>query len=241
MRFMLALWLSAMSCCAQLIGMNQIAAPAASGGGGGSITFIQSTNRAAAASVSSLSIAFNSANTAGNMIIVGVYFGAQSVSPTVTDTQGNTYGSADNATNQVTDGHETCVFHSSNIHAGANTVTVSFGASYAFNAITVAEVSVVSALDKTAAAQNNGSTSPSSGNTATTTAANEFLFGHIGGSGASGGATPEAGWTAICTNTIGGGFTSFAEYKIVSSTGAYAATATLDQANDSDTIIATYK
>ena len=98
-----------------------------------------------------------------------------------------------------------------------------------------------SALDKTAAAQGTG-TSPSSGATATTSRANEFLWGAIGYS-----ANAQATGTWIDGFTSGGQFTNTGGisgvedgYKTVSSTGAYtAAKAGIDK--DAWTaVIATY-
>ncbi|MGC2181709.1 MAG: IPT/TIG domain-containing protein [Terriglobales bacterium] len=113
------------------------------------------------------------------------------------------------------------IYYAKNIVGGSNTVTVTFNQAAAFVDVRVLEYSgldTVSPLDKTAGAAGSG-TSASSG-AATTTSANELIFG--------------AGMTTTHFTGAGSGFISriitvpdadIAEDQTVSSTGSYSATA----------------
>jgi hypothetical protein len=86
--------------------------------------FVQQSPVVTFSSTPSLTQAFSSVNTAGNVIIAIVYFPAAG---TVSDTQGNTYTLIQGATVSASDPIE--IFAAVNIHAGSNTVTVSAGRS----------------------------------------------------------------------------------------------------------------
>ena len=118
-------------------------------------------------------------------------------------------------------GLQQSIYYAKNIAAASNTVTVNFNQAAAYPDVRILEYSGLdptSPLDVTAAAAGNG-TSASSGS-ATTTSANELIFG--------------AGNTAHDFTAAGTGFTSrvinifgnIAEDKTVSSSGSYNATAT---------------
>jgi hypothetical protein len=98
-----------------------------------------------------------------------------------------------------------------------------------------------SALDKTAAAQGTGAT-PSSGATAITSRAGEFLWGAIGyGSNGRATGTWSAGFTPGTQFTSAGGIGGVDDgYKTVSSTGAYAAAKTGVDKDAWAAVIATY-
>jgi hypothetical protein len=119
-------------------------------------------------------------------------------------------------------GLQQAIYYAKNIAAGSNTVTVKFNQAAAYPDVRIAEYSGLdptSPLDVTAAGTGNG-TSASSGS-ATTTSANELIFG----SGTTTGTTFTAagsGFTTRVVNIYG----NMAEDKTVSSTGSNAATAT---------------
>ena len=164
-------------------------------------------------------VAFNSANTAGNLIAVYVVWdntGAVSVS----DSRNNTYAAA-SARTTWQGSWSAQVFYAKNIAAGANTVTATFATGItSFGLVYVHEYS---GLDKTnpvdVSAGAIGSAAAMSSGAATTTFANDLLFG--------------AGASTSTVSAVGTGFTSRSaafgnrtEDRVVSAVGSYAATAT---------------
>ncbi|MGC2230440.1 MAG: hypothetical protein WBA09_02985, partial [Candidatus Acidiferrum sp.] len=136
----------------------------------------------------------------------------------VTDSVGNTYNLAIGPTSGTA--LRQSIYYASNISGGTNTVTVTFSQAAAYPDIRILEYKGVTTLDVTAGASGS-STTPNSGS-ATTTAANELIFG--------------ADTIFTTTAAAGSGFTSriitspdsdLVEDKIVSATGANSATATL--------------
>ena len=115
------------------------------------------------------------------------------------------------------------IYYAKNIAAGSNTVTASFNQAAAFVDLRILEYSGLdnsSPLDVTAGAAGN-SIGPSSG-AATTTSANELIFG--AGTTASGFSAAGTGFIARIITTQDG---DIAEDKVVSSTGSNSATAPL--------------
>jgi glucose/arabinose dehydrogenase len=165
------------------------------------------------------SLAFSSANTAGNLIVVYVAW-SNTGAVTVSDTRGNSYASATSRTTWGTS-RSSQVFYARNISGGSNTVTATFATSItSFGDIYIHEYS---GLDKTSpldvATTASGTASAMSSGQLTTTNANDLLFG-----------------TAASTNKvtgIGSGYTgrtnSFGKRtmdRYVTTTGSYSATAT---------------
>jgi hypothetical protein len=171
-----------------------------------------------------VTVPFTAAQGSGdlNIVVVGWNDSTATIG-TVTDLSGNVYHLAVGPT--VYSGTATqSIYYSASIvgaAANANTVTVAFTTAAAYPDIRILEYSGIdtnSPLDVTAAAIGS-SASPSSG-AATTTFANELIFG--------------ADLTVTATTGAGSGFTSriitvpdsdIAEDRIVTATGSYAATA----------------
>src|SRR5262249_31612162 len=113
------------------------------------------------------------------------------------------------------------VFYAANVAGGANTVTATFAT--ALSGFGIAYVHEYSGLDKTApldvSASAIGTASSASSGTATTTAANDLLFGAVGSNSAV--TAAGAGFTSRLAT-----FDNRTEDRTVTSTGAYAATAT---------------
>ncbi len=196
------------------------------GGGGGTISFVQVKAATPQTASASVAVAYPAAQTAGNMNIVAVGWNdTTSTVNTVTDTRGNTYTLAIGPTSGT--GLRQSIYYAKNIAVGSNTVTVTFSKAAAFVDVRVLEYSgldTVNPLDKTVAAAGSG-TAANSG-AATTTVANELIFG--------------AGMTAAVFTSAGSGFISriittpdadIAEDRIVSATGSYSATATNNTSN----------
>ncbi len=111
----------------------------------------------------------------------------------VTDSRGNTYALAIGPTSGT--GLRQSIYYAKNIAAGSNTVTVAFSKAAAFVDVRVLEYSgldTLNPLDKTAGAAGSGTTASSGA--ATTTSANELIFG--------------AGMTVARFTGAGTGFTS---------------------------------
>ena len=192
-----------------------------------SISFVQTNNAAPLASLSSVSVAYSLAQTAGNLnvVIVGWNDSSATVS-SVTDSIGNIYSVA--AAPVVQSGTASqAIYYAKNIAsaaAGANTVTVTFSVAAFHPDIRIAEYSGidrVSPVDASVGAQGNTATSDSG--PGATTNANDLLVG--------------ANVVQSVTTAAGAGFTSrvitgdgdILEDEIVSVTGSYNATAVLDK------------
>ena len=173
------------------------------------------------ASNSSLAVSYLSSQTAGNLNIVAVGWGDNTSSiSSVTDSKGNTYIWAVGPTTNT--GLQQSIYYAKNIVGGtSNKVTVMFNQAAAYPDVRILEYSGLdptSPLDVTAAAAVNGP-SASSGS-ATTTSANELIFG--AGNSAHHYTAAGTGFTSRVINIYG----SIAEDKVVSSSGSYNAAAT---------------
>jgi hypothetical protein len=190
-----------------------------SGGGGGGINFVQQNFALSNPSAASLTVAYGSAQTVGNLNIVAVGWNDTSASvSSVVDSRGNTYIRAIGPTTGTALSQS--IYYAKNIAAGSNTVTVTFNQAASYPDVRVLEYSgadTTNPLDVTAGASGSGLTGNSG--SATTTSAKELIFG--------------AGMTFDIYNAAGSGFTSrvitgfgdIAEDKNVTSTGSYNATA----------------
>src|SRR6185503_12080612 len=121
-----------------------------------------------AGATASTTLAFPSANTAGNWIAVAVRAGGTNQVVTVTDTRGNQYRKAVQF-NVTLDSVTLAIFYAENISGGANTIQVSDSQSGTLR-LAILEYSGVAtdnSLDVTAAAQGT-SAAPASGTAATT-------------------------------------------------------------------------
>ena len=126
------------------------------------------------------------------------------------------------------------IYYAANIAGGSNTVMVTFSQAAAYPDVRILEYQGVTTLDVTAGASGN-SASASSGS-ATTTSANELIFG--------------ADYVATLTKAAGSGFTSriitspdgdIAEDKVVTVAGSNTATATLTSSGPWVMQMATFK
>jgi hypothetical protein len=129
------------------------------------------------------------------------------------------------------------VFESDSIAAGANTVSVNSNAD--FNEGYAAEVSglAATAFDKFACASGASVTSLSTGNTATTSFANEYILTFFSASGGQP-TLPTSGYTS--RSTLGSNDNNVLADKTVSSTGAQSAASTFVLSNVWG-IVATFK
>ena len=190
--------------------------------------------------VSSVAAKFNSNNAAANLIIAFVRMSSSNQTVTIADTIGNIYHTAVSQT-QTTDGHQVYIFYAQNILGGANTVTATFSAInnhpwiaiYEFNGL-----STINPLDQNAHAQGSSS-SPSTGAMATTRTATELIFAGLGMVNNFGGTvTPGSGFGLQQQDTNTSRATT--ETLVVSSTGSYTGTFSLDSSTNWSAVVATF-
>ena len=174
---------------------------------------------------SSVSVAYPSVQTAGDLNLVAVGWGdTTSAITSVTDSQGNVYLPAVGPTKAG--GLQQVVYYARNIVGGSNRVTVSFNQAASYPDVRILEYSGVdtaSPLDVTATGTGTGTTANSG--FATTTSPTELIFAT-----ATTGSTftgPGTGFTKREIDAYG----NIAEDKSVSSTGTYNATATTNYGN----------
>jgi chitodextrinase len=188
------------------------------------IAYVQSNSASPNnSSLSTLSVTFSAAQTAGdfNVVAVGWGSGGGGAISSITDSKGNSYTLAVGPT--LTGFGNASIYYAKNIAAataGSNTVTVTFNGGVPFPDIRIAEysgINTTSPLDVSAVATGTGTTADSG--SATTTVANELLIG--------------SNWVTTGTPSAGSGYSSrqisgwdgdILEDRIVSVTGAYNAT-----------------
>jgi glucose/arabinose dehydrogenase/PKD repeat protein len=165
------------------------------------------------------SLAFKSANTAGNLIVVYLAW-TNTNSVSVTDTGGNVYTSVGGRTTWDNSNRSSQVFYAKNIAGGSNTVRATFATAISsWAAMYIHEYSGIDKADPLdVSAVNKGTTAAMSSGSATTTNANDLIFG----AGASGSNVnqPGTGFTSRSTS-----FGNRTEDKNVTTTGSYNATA----------------
>jgi glucose/arabinose dehydrogenase/PKD repeat protein len=167
------------------------------------------------------SLAFASANTAGNLIVVYAIWNNTN-SASIADSNGNAYATAAARTTWGTNSNWSAqVFYAKNVAGGSNTVTATFATPVtSFGVIYIHEyagIDKASPVDVTTSAV--GTTSAMSSGSVTTTNANDLLFG----AGASNKSVQQAG-PGYTTRTFAYGNRTMD--RNVTSTGSYAATAT---------------
>jgi hypothetical protein len=189
-----------------------------SGGGGNPPSFVQVKDNVVS-SGSSVAATFTSATTAGNTIVVYVIWDNAGTA-SVTDSRGDNFTSV-SAPVVWDGGFRAQIFYATNIAGGTDTVTATFqNAVSSFGSIYVHEYSGISTtnpVDVTASASGSGGTLNSG--SATTTTANDLIFG----AGVSDANVSAAGSGFTTRDTASGNIT---EDKTAATTGSYSATAT---------------
>ena len=186
------------------------------------ISFGQVASATPQSATASVAVTYPAAETAGdlNVVVVG-WNDTTATVQSVRDSAGNTYSPAIGPT--IGAGLQQSIYYAAGIVGGNNTVTVTFSQAAAFPDVRILEYRGVTTLDVTSGASGN-STAANSG-AATTTSANELIFG--------------AATVATLTKAAGTGFTSRiittpngdnAEDKLVTTAGSNSATATLTDA-----------
>jgi hypothetical protein len=165
-------------------------------------------------------VTYRAAQTAGdlNVVVVG-WNDTTSTVQSVKDSGGNLYGLAIGPTTGT--GLQQSIYYLSNIAGGNNTVTVTFNQPAAYPDVRILEYRGVTTVDATMGSSGSGTAATSGA--ATTTSANELIFG--------------ANMVFTTTRAAGTGFTrriitspdgDIAEDKVVTTAGSNSATATLN-------------
>ena len=167
------------------------------------------------------SLAFTSANTAGDLIVVYLVWSNTS-SVSMTDTRGNVYASAGARTTwDSSSASSSQIFFAKNIAGGTNTVRATFGTAITSAAdMYIHEYSGIDKVDPLdVSVAGKGATAAMSSGTATTTNASDLIFG----AGASSGTVNKVGTSFTSRSTKFGNRT---EDRTVTAAGSYGATAT---------------
>jgi hypothetical protein len=184
--------------------------------------------------------------TAGNHIVAQVNF-ADTGTGTCSVSDGTAYTVSDSKRRHVGQNESSQIFHLPNAGGGSHTVTATFSPSAAFPRLRLYEVSGLvssSSVDQSAGQPQNtpgtGANALTSGNTAATTNANDFLMGFMSNVGE---ASPGSGTVTAGTSftLIDGNVLLTAEGRSVSATGTYAATFTRSVSVDCVTQIVAFK
>lgn len=166
--------------------------------------------------------AFSPNNVGGNTIIaVFSTTNTSSASPTIADTQLNTYTQKQTCVLTNINGDKMYMYEADSIAAGANTTTITGGVGIGIDGF-VTEISglAASSYDQFSCSSGNPLTTYTSGNTPSTTAANEILI-CLAGSGTS---TPNTDATFTSRATLSNNNLSRFQTKNVSATGAQVCT-----------------
>ncbi len=194
------------------------------------INFMQVAAAVPQTSQSTVAVTYSAAQTAGNLNVVVVGWNdATRLVSSVADSKGNAYALAVGPTVHSAAGLSQAIYYARNIAAaaaGSNTVTVTFTGAAVYPDIRILEYSGLdptAPLDGTAAG--TGSSATSSTPALTTTNANDLLFAANTVSTST--AAPGTGFTSrVITNPDG----DIAEDRLVTTTGSYSATASLNPA-----------
>jgi hypothetical protein len=183
------------------------------------ISFGQVAAATPQSSTATVPVTFPGAQTVGdlNIVVVG-WNDTTSTVQSVKDSAGNTYTLAIGPT--VGTALQQSIYYAANIVGGSNTVTVTFNQAAAFPDVRILEYHGVTTLDAKVGAVGN-STAANSG-TATTTSANELIFG--ANTVFTGNASAGTGFTSRMITSPDG---DIAEDKVVTTAGSNSATATL--------------
>src|SRR5579862_2225234 len=200
------------------------------------VSFVQVNSGTPQSSTSSVTVAFPSAQTQGNLNIVVIGWNDTTTTvQSITDSLGNTYTLAVGPTKGTS--LTQSIYYAKDILGGSNSVTVTFSAPAEFPDVRILEYTgadTTSPLDVSASALGN-SASANSGS-ATTKLANELIFG--ADTVATGNA---AAGTNFTPRIITPHDSDLAEDRSVTTTGTYSATATLTSSGAWIMQMATFK
>ncbi len=183
------------------------------------MSFSQVASATPQSATATVPVSYPAAQTAGdlNVVVVGWSDNTSTVQ-SVRDSAGNNYSLAIGPTSGT--GLQQSIYYAANIAGGSNTVTVTFSQAAAYPDVRILEYRGVTALDVTAGASGNSAAANSGA--ATTTSANELIFG--ANTVATGNAAAGSGFTSRIITVPDG---DLAEDKIVTTAGSNSATATL--------------
>ncbi|MFZ0296095.1 MAG: IPT/TIG domain-containing protein, partial [Candidatus Sulfotelmatobacter sp.] len=186
---------------------------------GGTPSFAQVASATPQSPTATVNATYPGTQTAGDLNVVAVGWNdTTSTVQSVKDSAGNSYSLAIGPTSGTA--LRQSIYYAPNIVGGSNTVTVTFSQAAVYPDVRILEYRGVNAVDVTAGA--SGSSTAANSGSATTTSANELIFG--------------ANMVETENAAVGSGFTAriitspdgdLAEDKVVTTTGSNSATATL--------------
>jgi hypothetical protein len=188
--------------------------------------------------VTSLNVAFTSANTAGNLIVVTARTSTQNRTWTLSDTRGNTYYLARQFNSTDEPNADLRVYYAYNVAAGANSVSLSISGAATRLGLSVREYrgfGSANPLDQSAAA--SGSSAFLNSGTVTTTTADELIVG-FGTTSNTATFTAGAGFSNLLQNFAG---RLASQDRIVSSAGTYNSTMSISPAFGWSSMVVTFK
>lgn len=205
------------------------------------IAFAQNLGNLNTASATSLAGTFGSSTVSGNLIATGARIGATGRTVTGSDSKTNTYSQAKNQV-QTTDGHEIFAHYAPNITGGAShQTTISISGAAASIRMTLHEYSGLATstpVDQTSG--NQGSAATLDSGAATTTQADELIFGV--GSNASGFTfTAGTSFLNLVASPSGATAKQAGEDRIVAATGSYSASFTIPSGDNWACLMVTFK
>lgn len=201
------------------------------------ISYVQG-NIGSYTAVTSLTVAFTSANTAGSLIVVTARTSAQNRTWTISDTRGNTYYLARQFNSVDEANADLRVYYAYNVAAGANTVSLSISGAATRVGLSVREYrgfGAANPLDQSAAA--SGSSAFLNSGTVSTTAANELIIG-FGTTSNTSTFTAGSGFNNLLQNFAG---RLASQDRIVSSAGTYNSTMSISPAFGWSSMVVTFK
>ncbi|MGI8989168.1 MAG: putative Ig domain-containing protein, partial [Bryobacteraceae bacterium] len=204
------------------------------------IALVQS-NSVEGSAVQSVSAAFQTGNTGGNLVIAFVRMSTTTQTVTVSDTAGNSYSEAI-AQAQDADGHQVHIFYARKIARGPNRVTAAFSSANNHPWLAIYEyrgLNTTDPLDQTAAAQGSGAT-PATGAAALAATAGELVFTGTGLPASFTGSVVNTGYYTLTQQDTGSARAANAgalAFSIAPYTGKF----TLNTSADWTAVLATFK
>jgi hypothetical protein len=178
--------------------------------------FVQGNNNEQPSTASSLTCAYPASITKGDLLVVAFGLDSMSITPTITDTLGNTYLQAASPVSNVNLGFSDYLFYAVAASTGANTITATLSGSTDYLRLLIHEYSCADTLDGgNAAFDTAGTTAPDSG-AIVTHYPNEVIVGWAVSEGNT--ATTGAGTNFIQRQTA---LSQITEDRIITSTGTY--------------------
>ncbi len=204
------------------------------------ITVVQHASTSTGSNTS-LALAFPSANTAGNLLVVAVSTYAGETINTPTDSLNNTYTQA--VTVSQSGNAVAAIYYAPNCKGGPNTVTahISAGDNMHLHIYEIVGIAPSSPLDAAGTSTLNSTSSLTVSTTSATTNPNDYVFAYFGDNSSQETFTVGSGYGDTEQSESTSGDAGFSEDEIVSSSGTQIATATASGTDSITALIVAFK